>query len=151
MKYCKQGIYSWLLCDTEAFQLIIFQVEWFSLARICLLQFVVGRFVVVVSYFLLFVGRFRSLLGQRRLFQVVSGRFRLFRALVSTQGFNIFCIKHWLRAFFSKISALICLFLQVQTNRFLLSLKLIVLCGIKFSKMFIIILLKPIHVYWRRD
>ena len=61
MKYCKQGIYSWLLCDIEGFQLIIFQVEWFNLARICSLQFVVGRFVVVVGYFLLVVGLFRLL------------------------------------------------------------------------------------------
>ena len=81
-KYCKQGIYLWLCCGIEALELIIFQVEWFSEVRICLLLFFVGCFVVVVcgfmvtqvvsSRFLHVARRFRSFLARCRSSHVVS-------------------------------------------------------------------------------
>ena len=47
MKYCKQGIYLWLLCDTEALQLIIFKLKdsmKLESVRCCLLSFVSWSF-----------------------------------------------------------------------------------------------------------
>ena len=71
----KKFSYIWLLCDTEALQLIIFQVEGFHEVTICSLQVVIGRFLLVEGGFKPFVsGRFL----------VVVGRFKSLRVLVST-------------------------------------------------------------------
>ena len=50
--------------------MIIFQIKGFHKVRICSLQ-------VVLSRFLLVIGRLRSFLARSNLFQVVSGRFLL--------------------------------------------------------------------------
>ena len=64
-KCCKDGIHLLLLCEIGALQLIIFQVEGFHEVRICSLQFVSGRFLLVV-------GRSTSFLAHVRSFHVVS-------------------------------------------------------------------------------
>ena len=71
----KKFSYIWLLCDTEALQLIIFQVEGFHEVTICSLQVVIGRFLLVE-------GGFRPFVSGR--FLVVVGRFKSLRVLVST-------------------------------------------------------------------
>ena len=84
-KYCKEEIYSRLFCDTEALQLIIFQAEGFNEVIIRSLQVNIGRFLLVVGCFRLFLARCRrqvqvvscSLQIVFRILQVVSGLFLL--------------------------------------------------------------------------
>ena len=107
-KYCEHGIYLLLLCDIEALQLIIFQVEGFLEVRICSLQVVVGRFLQVEGGFRSFSAHCRSFqvvfcslkMVSNRLvpivgrFSFVAGSFRSFRArfwlfLISYRSFEV--------------------------------------------------------------